>query len=111
MPVRLAFDVWKWIVSLESKKIVIFLFSLVITLLLLENYNLRNDVTRLSDRGDARDVRSDSLKAILEKRVQDCEEEKFRIVEESNKYWAQKVAELEDRLYQDYRTVKKLKRK
>lgn len=111
MPLKIVFDIWRWIVSLDSKKIVIFLFSLVITLLLLENYNLRNDNNRLSDRSDARDLRNDSNKAILEKRLQDCEAEKFSIIQESNKYWAAKVAELEERLYEDYKTVKKLKRK
>lgn len=107
----LVFRVYQWLVTLDAKKIVIFLFSLVVTILIYENYTLRNNNERLTGRVDTNADRCDSIKAVLEERLQGCNDEKFKMVQETSVFWAKKVAELEERMYKDYQPVKNTKNK
>lgn len=106
---NLLFQVYQWIVALDSKKIVIFLFSLVITILLMENYNLRINNDRLDSRTVVTSNRNDSIKSILEARLQDCNDKRIQDLEKSNLYWSKKVESLESRLYDDFKATKERK--
>lgn len=108
---ELWFKITQWLTKQGKNQIIIFLFSFVITLLLLENYNLRNENVRLFDNHTADNNRRDSNEAIIEKRLQDCMEKRHQDLENANKYWAKKYEKLEERLYEDYKNIKKIRQK
>jgi len=105
------FRIVRWVTSLDAKKMVIFLCSLIISLVLYENYNLRHENERLDSRVITNDGRSDSIVAILKADLQECNDKRFQDLEKSNAYWSQKYEELEKQLHEDYKTVKQIRRR
>lgn len=111
MGIELWLKVTKWATELSRQKLIIFLFSIIISLLLWENYKQRDDYAKSDNRTNIRDNRNDSIISILNGRLQECNEKRQSDLEKSNLYWSKRYEELEKRLYEDYKTVKESKRR
>lgn len=108
---QLWFRVISWFTNLDSKKALIALFAIVVTALFLQNYNLKEENDRLHSNATTVSNRNDSIKGVLQRQNQECEEEKFKIVQQTSEYWAKRYDEMEKRLYQEYKTVEEIKSK
>lgn len=104
-------DLIKWVTNLPKNKLVIFLYSLVVVLLGVENYNLRQDNDRYRDRADYYSNRMDSLGEVYEKRINALEEIRAKEISANSEFWRGKFEKMEERLYKDYDEIKKLKGK
>lgn len=115
-------DLWvkvtQWLTTLDSKKLVIFLLSAIVTIILYDQYLLREDNKHLKqENGRLNSVittgrdRSDSLVSVANRRVQECTEARMQDIQNTTKYWQQRFENLEQRLHEEYRTVKKSKRR
>lgn len=105
----LFFKIARWFVNLDAKKAVLFLLSLIVFFLLVENYNDQQEYNRLDSAYTSNMRRFDSIRATLEKRLEDCHDKRYEDLETSSKYWSEKYDKLEKQLYEDYKTVKRIK--
>lgn len=108
---ELWFKVSQWFVRLKKDKALLAVMSVFIGLIVFENYRLREDNQRLTDNHSNREHRTDSILDIANKRLQECNDKRQSDLEEANKYWSDKVEKLEDRLYEDFKTIKQIRRK
>ena len=105
------FNSLKWVTNLPKQKLVTFLFSVVVALLGIQNYYLREDNIKYRGRADYLSDRMDTLRGIYEKRIQECESARVEDISTSNRQAREEIKELQDRFYKEYEEVKKLVRK
>lgn len=104
---ELWFKVSQWFVRLRRDKALLVLMSIFMGLMIFENYRLREDNTRLVDDNNIRERRTDSLISTANKRLQDCNDKRQADLEKANQYWSEKVEKLEERLYEDFKKIRR----
>lgn len=101
----------RWFISLNAEKKVLILFCVIVGLLTYDNLELREENAEYRRNNSLDNDRTDSLRTVFQKEISQCEAEKFRIVQETSAYWSKKYEEMEKRLYEEFKTLDKAKRK
>jgi len=104
----------QWLTTLDSKKLVIFLLSAIVTLILYDahllrqdNESLKEENVRLNSYITLNSDRRDSITQASNEKLQDCNDARLKDIQATNIYWKEKFENLEARLHQEYKTVKK----
>lgn len=107
---ELWFRAVQWIADLNARKIAIFLLSVLVSLLLYRLYNLEQENGRMANRIDARNNRCDSIISAYEIRIQEVNDKRTDEIKAAGEYWKTKVEELQERLYEEHKTLHKIRR-
>lgn len=107
--VQIWINLTQWLTTLTERKLVIFLISLLLTIISYRSWELKNENTRLALRIDHINSTNDSLLSIARNKNQECEELRLKTLEESNNYWREKFEKMEERIHNQYREIKDIK--
>lgn len=108
---QLWFKVTKWFVKQSREKALIILMSIFLSLSICENYRLHESINGINYYSNYREHRNDSLISLANKKLQECNDKRQSDLEKANLYWNKKFDQLEERLYEDYKAINKIKRK
>jgi len=108
---ELVFRIVKWVTTLDTKKLLILALLAILGLLGYMLYESKQDTIVLARKVDTTERKKDSIIAVLTKEVQECGNQRMQDLQKSNAHWAQKFEELQERLYEDYKTIDKIKRR
>lgn len=107
--VQIWINLIQWLTTLTERKLLVFLLSLLITLLSYSRWELKNENTRLAVRIDHINSANDSLLQIAENQTKRCEELRLKALEESNNYWKEKFEKMEERIHNQYKEIREIK--
>ena len=99
----------QWLTTLTEKKLLIFLFSLLMSIISYSRWELKNENTRLDARIYNINRTNDSLLQISRNQNKECEELRIRAMEESNSYWREKFEKMEERYNNQYKEIRTIK--
>jgi hypothetical protein len=99
----------KFFILLTTKQIITALVVIVIGSQAFINYKLSNKVDKLDGIIINNDNRYNTNINILHNKIAEQEREKFRITEEAQKYFRERVEKLEEESRENYREVKNIK--
>lgn len=101
-----ALDFLKWLTSQTKDKILFVILSIVIAGLCYENKTLNDENAKLYNNDIVNNRRADSIRAIYEKRVQDCNDRRQEDLVKATSKYEKRVEKLEERLYGNHKTIK-----
>src|SRR5690349_11379995 len=99
----------QWITNLTEKKLLIFLFSLLMSIISYSRWELKNENTRLDNRIVNINRTNDSLLSISRNQNKECEELRLKAMEESNNYWRAKFEKMEERYNNQRKEIRTIK--
>lgn len=99
----------QWLTSLSAQKLLLVAGVAIVSYLLYENNQLKEENGKISGSLTFSYNRSDSIISVLNSRIQQCNDERTREMQESNAYWKEKFEKLEERLYKEHQRINKIK--
>ena len=99
----------EWLTTLDKKKIIVVLVCVIVTYLLFENHNLREENVRLNSRVIIVSDRCDSIKNIYEQKFQQCNDKRIHDLEKNNLFWSDKFEKLEEKFYKHYEPIRQVR--
>jgi hypothetical protein len=105
------FDFIKWMILLSAKQIIIVLVVVVIGSQAFVIYKLNGKIERLDEIIIANDTKYSSNIIILQDKINEQEREKYRIIQEAQTYFRDRVEKLEEESRRNFKEVKHIKLK
>lgn len=99
----------QWMTSLSAQKLLLVAGVSMLSYLLYENNQLKQENGKINRSLTISYSRCDSIVSILNSRIQQCNDERTREMQESNTYWKQKFENLEERLYKEHQRINRIK--
>jgi len=97
----------QWLTTLSYKKISIFLLSLLVTLLGYSRWELKTENSELHIRVYNLTSANDSISNDSRQKVLECNQARREEAEKATNYWRERFEELEEKMYSQYRNIKK----
>lgn len=102
-------DALKWFTTLDGRGILKVVLVLIFSGTGYYIYKQEKNIYELNVRIDTLINRYNTDTDLLQKRIENCNNERFKDAEEVSKYWREKFESLEARTAQNYRNIKEIK--
>lgn len=99
----------KWFTTLDGKGILKVFIVVMFAGAGYYIYKQEQYITDLNVRVDTLTNRYNTDTNLLQKRIEECNQERFKDAEEVSKYWKEKYEALYDRATQNYKNIKEIK--